>query len=77
MSSTLALSETAIETPRSRRLDMKFEVAVIPVSDVERAKRFYGSLGWRLGVPRPRMASTRSAPAGEMQTGPTGMPNTW
>lgn len=28
--------------------DMKLEVVVIPVSDVDRAKRFYGSLGWRL-----------------------------
>ena len=27
---------------------MKLEVVVIPVSDVERAKRFYGNLGWRL-----------------------------
>jgi catechol 2,3-dioxygenase-like lactoylglutathione lyase family enzyme len=27
---------------------MKLEVVVIPVSDVERTKRFYGSLGWRL-----------------------------
>ena len=30
------------------RIDMKFEVVVIPVSDVDRAKRFYQSLGWRL-----------------------------
>ena len=30
--------------------DMKLEVVVIPVSDVDRAKRFYGSLGWRLDV---------------------------
>jgi catechol 2,3-dioxygenase-like lactoylglutathione lyase family enzyme len=29
-------------------LDMKLEVVVIPVSDVDRAKRFYGGLGWRL-----------------------------
>lgn len=29
-------------------VDMKLEVVVIPVSDVERAKQFYGSLGWRL-----------------------------
>jgi catechol 2,3-dioxygenase-like lactoylglutathione lyase family enzyme len=29
-------------------VDMKLEVAVIPVTDVERAKRFYGGLGWRL-----------------------------
>jgi catechol 2,3-dioxygenase-like lactoylglutathione lyase family enzyme len=27
---------------------LKLEVVVIPVSDVERAKRFYGGLGWRL-----------------------------
>lgn len=29
-------------------MDMKLEVVVVPVSDVDRAKRFYGSLGWRL-----------------------------
>jgi len=28
--------------------DMKFEAVVIPVSDVDRAKKFYGGLGWRL-----------------------------
>jgi catechol 2,3-dioxygenase-like lactoylglutathione lyase family enzyme len=27
---------------------MKLEVVVIPVSDVDRAKQFYGGLGWRL-----------------------------
>jgi catechol 2,3-dioxygenase-like lactoylglutathione lyase family enzyme len=30
------------------RVDMKFEVALVPVSDVDRAKEFYTSLGWRL-----------------------------
>lgn len=30
------------------RLDMKLEVVVIPVSDVDRAKDFYSRLGWRL-----------------------------
>src|SRR5206468_11078678 len=30
------------------RVDMKLEVAVLPVSDVDRAKDFYGRLGWRL-----------------------------
>jgi catechol 2,3-dioxygenase-like lactoylglutathione lyase family enzyme len=30
------------------RVDMKLEVVVIPVSDVDRAKEFYGRLGWRL-----------------------------
>jgi len=29
-------------------VDMKLEVVVIPVSDVDRAKAFYASLGWRL-----------------------------
>jgi catechol 2,3-dioxygenase-like lactoylglutathione lyase family enzyme len=29
-------------------LEMKLEVVVIPVADVDRAKEFYGSLGWRL-----------------------------
>ena len=32
----------------SWNIDMKLEVVVIPVADVERAKHFYGSLGWRL-----------------------------
>jgi catechol 2,3-dioxygenase-like lactoylglutathione lyase family enzyme len=30
------------------QIDMKLEVVVIPVSDIDRAKRFYGDLGWRL-----------------------------
>jgi catechol 2,3-dioxygenase-like lactoylglutathione lyase family enzyme len=29
-------------------IDMKFEIVVIPVSDIDRAKAFYASLGWRL-----------------------------
>jgi catechol 2,3-dioxygenase-like lactoylglutathione lyase family enzyme len=32
----------------SARVDMKLEVVVIPVSDVDRAKEFYTKLGWRL-----------------------------
>jgi catechol 2,3-dioxygenase-like lactoylglutathione lyase family enzyme len=34
--------------PSVARVDMKLEVVVIPVSDVDRAKEFYASLGWRL-----------------------------
>jgi predicted enzyme related to lactoylglutathione lyase len=34
-------------------MDTKFEVAVIPVSDVDRAKEFYGQLGWRLDADVP------------------------
>ena len=32
--------------------DMKLEVVVIPVSDVDRAKEFYSRLGWRLDADR-------------------------
>src|SRR5262245_12980679 len=32
----------------STSIDMKFEIVVIPVSDVDRAKKFYANLGWRL-----------------------------
>ena len=48
MSSTEARSDTAIETPSARTADLKLEVIVIPVSDVDRAKEFYAGLGWRL-----------------------------
>src|ERR1700744_1738606 len=30
------------------KVDMKFEVAIVPVSDVERAKGFYTKLGFRI-----------------------------
>jgi len=33
---------------QTARVDMKIEIVVIPVSDVDRAKEFYGRLGWRL-----------------------------
>ncbi len=33
---------------RAAKVDLKFEVVVIPVSDVTRAKEFYSKLGWRL-----------------------------
>jgi catechol 2,3-dioxygenase-like lactoylglutathione lyase family enzyme len=34
-------------------VDMKLEVVIIPVSDVDRAKQFYGRLGWRLDADFP------------------------
>jgi catechol 2,3-dioxygenase-like lactoylglutathione lyase family enzyme len=48
MSTTEPHGETAIAAPRAQTVDMKLEVVVIPVSDVDRAKAFYASLGWRL-----------------------------
>ena len=54
--SSLTTEEAAISTDELRsndaagvaRVETKFEVVVIPVSDVDRAKEFYGRLGWRL-----------------------------
>jgi catechol 2,3-dioxygenase-like lactoylglutathione lyase family enzyme len=40
--------EPATQTPSAATVDLKLEVVVIPVSDVDRSKRFYESLGWRL-----------------------------
>ena len=48
MSATEVHSNDASGMASVRNVDMKLEVVVIPVSDVDRAKEFYGSLGWRL-----------------------------
>ena len=37
----------------SERVDMKFEVAVVPVADVDRSRKFYTKLGWRLDADFP------------------------
>jgi catechol 2,3-dioxygenase-like lactoylglutathione lyase family enzyme len=46
-------SKTAVEAPRTRAIDLKLEVVVIPVANVERAKEFYGRIGWRLDADFP------------------------
>jgi catechol 2,3-dioxygenase-like lactoylglutathione lyase family enzyme len=48
MSTTVLPDAAATASPSGQTIDMKLEVTVIPVSDVERAKRFYSRLGWRL-----------------------------
>lgn len=48
MSSSEVHSDVAVVTPRAQTPDMKLEIVVIPVSDVDRAKSFYDGLGWRL-----------------------------
>ena len=45
---TTEAPEITIEKHEAQAVDMKLEIVVIPVSDVDRAKRFYGDLGWRL-----------------------------
>ena len=42
------MNETANKAPKTGTIDMKLEIVVVPVSDVDRAKTFYASLGWRL-----------------------------
>ncbi len=39
--------------PSAAAVDLKLEVVVIPVADVDRAKAFYGGLGWRLDADFP------------------------
>lgn len=41
-------------------VDLKLEVAVIPVSDVERSKEFYAGLGWRLDADFVRNDGSRA-----------------
>ncbi len=48
MSSTQTNVEHAAQIPRAATVDLKLEVVALPVSDVDRAKRFYEGLGWRL-----------------------------
>jgi len=40
----------AVESSWAGKVDMRLEIVIIPVSDVDRAKRFYGDLGWRLDI---------------------------
>jgi catechol 2,3-dioxygenase-like lactoylglutathione lyase family enzyme len=48
MSTTQVRSENAAGKAVAAKVDMKLEIVVIPVSDVDRAKEFYERLGWRL-----------------------------
>jgi catechol 2,3-dioxygenase-like lactoylglutathione lyase family enzyme len=48
MSSTRIDDEITGGGASARTADLKLEVVAVPVSDVDRAKEFYGKLGWRL-----------------------------
>ena len=48
MSSVDVSSETAAGAPPVKAGEFRLEAVVVPVSDVDRAKEFYSSLGWRL-----------------------------
>jgi catechol 2,3-dioxygenase-like lactoylglutathione lyase family enzyme len=48
MASTEVGSEATSTMPAAEGVDMSLEVVTLPVADVDRAKSFYQSLGWRL-----------------------------
>ena len=50
MSSTDAGSAASTEATELSTIDMNLEVVTLPVSDVDRAKSFYQSLGWRFDI---------------------------
>ena len=51
--STRVSSQPGAEAARTGTVDLKLEAVVIPVADVDRAKQFYGDLGWRLDADFP------------------------
>ena len=53
MSTTDARASDASGLANVKDVDLKFEAVVIPVADVDRAKGFYGGLGWRLDADFP------------------------
>src|ERR1700712_495572 len=48
MSTAEAKQDAAVRIPRQGKVDLKLEVVVLPVADVDRAKSFYAGLGWRI-----------------------------
>ena len=48
MSSTQQSPDTESQAPQPASVALRLEVVTLPVSDVDRAKSFYESLGWRL-----------------------------
>jgi catechol 2,3-dioxygenase-like lactoylglutathione lyase family enzyme len=65
MSETQASSDTEASAPAT--VALRFEVAVLPVADVDRAKAFYERIGWRLDIdftPAPNTRAVQFTPPG-------------
>jgi catechol 2,3-dioxygenase-like lactoylglutathione lyase family enzyme len=60
MSTTQTSTENVTAVPTAATVDLKLEVVVIPVADVDRAKRFYEGLGWRLDADFPGVGDFRA-----------------
>jgi len=63
-SPTSAIRDNKDNKPRIAAVDMKLEVIVIPVSDVDRAEKFYQRLGWRQDVTPPGSGVFQFTPHG-------------
>ena len=64
MSTTAVVSNEAASNAKAATFDMKFEIVVIPVSDVGRAEQFYRRLGWRQDVTPPGSGVFQFTPHG-------------
>jgi catechol 2,3-dioxygenase-like lactoylglutathione lyase family enzyme len=67
MSSTQLSGDSTTETSSAPGIPMAFEVTTLPVADVDRAKAFYLSLGWRLDIdfkPGPDIRGVQFTPPG-------------
>src|SRR6266478_6866483 len=53
MATSSAINKEPVSGASAAKVDMKFEVIVIPVADVDRSKAFYTKLGWRLDADFP------------------------
>ena len=59
MSSTQLSSDPATAASGATGVAMRFEVTMLPVADVDRAKAFYEGLGWRLDIDFEPLAGVR------------------
>src|ERR1700752_1737795 len=59
-----AIRDNKDNEPKVAAVDMKLEVIVIPVSDVDRAEKFYRKLGWRQDVTPPGSGVFQFTPHG-------------
>jgi catechol 2,3-dioxygenase-like lactoylglutathione lyase family enzyme len=60
----MSMTQDRSSAQNVKNIDMKVEVVVIPVSDVDRAKEFYGRLGWRLDQTPPGSGVVQFTPHG-------------
>src|SRR6476659_2728354 len=63
-SPTNAIRDNNVNEPKVAAVDMKLEVIVIPVTDVDRSEQFYRKLGWRQDVTPPGSGVFQFTPHG-------------